>query len=92
MSNHLAIATVTASLCQILQEAVDNDQPVVSGAKVTNDRPNKLETASPVPGVNVFLYQVTPNAAWRNTDLPSRRGNGTAVVQPPRSLWICIIS
>ena len=84
MSNHLAIATVTASLCQILQEAVDNDLPPVSGAKVTNDRPNKLETPNAGPGVNVFLYQVTPNAAWCNTDLPSRRDHGTDVVQRPR--------
>src|SRR4051794_38865167 len=84
MSNHLAIATVTATLCQVLQESVDNDQPAVSGARVTNDRPSKLETASPAPGVNVFLYQVTPNAAWRNTDLPSRRGNGVDVLRRPR--------
>jgi hypothetical protein len=81
MSNHLALATVTAALGQVIQEAIGKDVPM---AKVTNERPSKLEVANPTPNVNVFLYQATPNPAWRNADLPSRRGNGIDVVQRPR--------
>jgi len=36
--------------------------------------------------VNVYLYQVTPNAAFRNVDLPTRRADGTLVKQPVAAL------
>ena len=39
-----------------------------------------------VPRLNLFLYQVTPNAAWRNVDLPSRDANGRRVSNPPLAL------
>jgi hypothetical protein len=81
MSNHLAIATVTATLRQLLQNAVNVD---FAGADVTTDRPDQLESEAPAPGVNLFLYQVTPNAHWRNSDLPTRRADG-ALVQRPRA-------
>jgi len=75
MSNFLAIATVTAALSEILLAAV---RPDVGSADVTSLRPDS-NGALPVTGVNVFLYQVTPNAAWRNADLPTRRANGDLV-------------
>ena len=31
------------------------------------------------PGVNIFLYQVSANAAWRNEDLPTRNSEGGRV-------------
>lgn len=84
MSNFLAIATVTAALSQVLWEAV---VPDVSGATVTTLRPNPTGgSALPTTGVNVFLYQVTPNAAWHNADLPTRRGNGDLVQRPQAAL------
>ena len=78
MSNHLAFATVTETLRGLLAAAVKD---VVPGAGATHERPDAtvLQTAT---GVNVFLYQVTPNAAWRNADLPTRRSDGTAVLRP----------
>ena len=81
MSNHLAIATVTASMRLLLQEAID-----ASGvsATVTTVRPDGTSTASPSPRVNVYLYQVTPNAAWRNSDLPTRNDSG-GLMQRPRA-------
>ncbi len=78
MSNFLAIATVTAALSQVLWEAV---VPDVSGAEVSTLRPS-VDADLPTTGVNVFLYQVTPNAAWRNADLPTRRGNGDLIQRP----------
>ena len=80
MSNFLAIATVTAALSRTLTAAVGVDVP---GAAVTTLRPDDSTNGTPGTGVNVYLYQVTPNAAWRNADLPTRRENGQ-VVQRPR--------
>ncbi|MFQ5603175.1 MAG: DUF4255 domain-containing protein [bacterium] len=81
MSNFLAIATVTATLRHILLDAVQSDVP---GAEVTTEQPNNLVNQNPAPRVNIYLYQVTPNAAYRNTDLPTRRSN-SQMVQRPRA-------
>lgn len=82
MSNSLAIATVTATLKRTLQTAVGSDP---SGAVVRTLRPAS-ENGAPAPAVNVFLYQVTPNAAWRNEDLPLRRADGSLVRRPQAAL------
>jgi hypothetical protein len=77
MSNFLAIATVTAALQQVLMKPVDN---AVSGAKVGFKRPDASDTAT--PSVNIFLYQITPNAAYRNADVPTRRSDGSLAQRP----------
>jgi len=74
MSNHLAIATVTAGLRQTLSAAVGSAVP---GAAVTTSLPDAPTQSQPDPRVNLFLYQVTPNAAGRNADLPARNATGT---------------
>ncbi len=81
MSNFLAIATVTAALQQLLQTPVHT---AVSGANVGFSRPDS--SGSGGPGVNVYLYQVTPNAAYRNADLPTRRADGTLLQKPQAAL------
>jgi hypothetical protein len=82
VSNFLAVATVTATLQRILQGAISADVP---GATATVDRP--LTTAvAPKPAVNIYLYQVSPNAAWRNADLPTRNGDGAVVHKPQAAL------
>jgi hypothetical protein len=40
----------------------------------------------PGTGANVFLYQVTPNVAWHNADLPTRRAGGDLVQRPQAAL------
>jgi Pvc16 N-terminal domain len=75
MSNFLAIATVTATLSRTLTAAVGTD---VSAVNVTTLRPDD----APERGVNVYLYQVGPNGAWRNADLPTRRDDGRLVQRP----------
>jgi hypothetical protein len=82
MSNFLAIATVTATLGEILGAPLLAD---VSGATVTTLRPD-ASTSMPDPGVNVFLYQVTPNPAWRNEDLPTRRPSAELAQRPRAAL------
>jgi hypothetical protein len=73
MSNYLAIATVTATLARFLQSAIQLDLP---GAKVTTVRPEATGGKTPELGMNIYLYQVTPNPAWRNYDLRTRRPKG----------------
>ncbi len=80
MSNYLAIATVTTTLRRTLTAAVGAD---VAGAAVTTLRPDDSTNGMPDRGVNIYLYQVAPNAAWRNADLPTRRDDG-GLVQRPR--------
>lgn len=84
MSNYLAIATVTATLSELLRPNVELE---VTGAAMTTMRPNDpaLDSTTP-PGVNIFLYQVTPNSAYRNDDLPTRRADGTVVERPQVAL------
>lgn len=81
MSNFLAIATVTATLQRILQAAINADN---LSAIVTTLRPNAANGQGWC--VNLYLYHVTPNAAWRNSDLPTRRSGGETVQHPQLAL------
>jgi hypothetical protein len=83
MSNYLAIATVTAALYQVLIGPV---QTAVAGAAVRFRRPDRTSGQEGTPHVNVYLYQVTPNASFRNIDLPTRRADGTLVKLPVAAL------
>jgi len=83
VSNYLAIAAVTGALQQLLQPAV---AAAVLHAQVGFDRPNKDDAAATGPLVNVYLYQVTPNVALRNNELPTRRWDGTLTQRPQAAL------
>lgn len=83
MSNYLAIATVTATLQRILQAVVQLDVP---GARVTTVRPDASGSGTPEVGVNIYLYQATPNPAWRNYDLRNRRPKGELIKQAQAGL------
>jgi len=82
MSNALAIASVTATLTSILQASVASE---VAGAHVVPSRPDSQAVGRP-PGVNVFLYNISPNGALRNDDLPTRRADGTLAQRPAAAL------
>jgi len=85
MSNSLSVATVTACLRNLLQNAFDsNPEDKVQNATVTTITPS--ETRPPGPGANIFLFQVTPNAAFRNTDLPTRSSASDLVGRPRAAL------
>lgn len=79
MSNFLAIATVTATLRQVLDDAVKAE---VNGATATALRPNAAPGQLPSPGVNLFLYQISPSVSRRNDDLPSRGSEGRLTKRP----------
>jgi hypothetical protein len=82
MSNFLAIATVTATLQKLVQSAVQLDVP---GAGVTTVRPDS-GGGTPEVGVNIYLYQASPNPAWRNSDLRNRRPKGDLIKQAQAGL------
>ena len=73
MSNHLAIATVTATLQRTLQAAVQND---VEGARITTVSPSEVGKGTPETGVNIFMYQVITNPALHNIDVNPMRARG----------------
>jgi hypothetical protein len=82
MSNYLAIATVTATLQRLVQSTVQLDVP---GARVTTVRPDG-GGGMPEVGVNIYLYQASPNPAWRNSDLRNRRPKGDLIKQAQAGL------
>jgi hypothetical protein len=82
MSNALAIATVTETLLHLLNRHVER---AVSGATVTALPPD-APAGLPNPGVNIFLYQISPNAALRNADLPTRAADGSLLRRPQAAL------
>ena len=80
MSNFRAVATVTTTLQRILQSAIQSDVP---GATVSTVRPGDQASAHlPTTGINLFLYQITPNPHRAGDDLPTRRPDGGVVQRP----------
>ncbi len=88
MSGPLAIAAVTAVLKDLLNNGLlDHDLSSLGSFSVTALPPDRITTGQTEPNqLNLFLYQVTPNAGWRNEGLPSRDGNGARLTNPPLAL------
>jgi hypothetical protein len=88
MSNYLGIATVTEALRQLVQSGADDARPGAE-AKVLRP-PSTLSGNHPAGQPNtfagVYLYEVTPNAAWRNDETPTRRSDGT-LLRPTRAAF-----
>lgn len=76
MSDYLAISAVTATFQRVLQTSV---QETVYGARVTAARPNTLENGPLETGVNLYLFLITPNSAFRHNDPIGRRPVGNLV-------------
>jgi hypothetical protein len=91
VSNALAIAGVSAVLKDLLDSGVIDHQvtdALGAGVTVSSLAPDTvpIEGDNAAPRLNLFLYQVTPNAAWRNVDLPSRDASGRSISNPPLAL------
>ncbi len=89
MSNALALATVTSTLRYVLDRSLAIAHPgPVGSAGVTTLRPDRLSSdeLAGAPGLNLFLYQVTPNNAGALADLPTRRSDGSLIVRPTAAL------
>jgi len=80
MSNHLAVATVTAALRLRLERELQVHLP---GATATTVHPQTPPSpAMPTVGVNIFLFQVTPHVALLNEALPTRHADGQLLQRP----------
>ena len=85
MSNHLAIAGATATLVQLLDEAVTRD---FNGAHAAVGRPDITMAVEADPEVRVFLYRVESNGARGNDDLPTRTGDAALIQRPQAALTL----
>jgi uncharacterized protein DUF4255 len=82
MSSELAIAAVTATLRNLLIRGI----PDLPNQLVTTRPPDRARTANANPDqLNLFLYQTSLNAAWRNGDFPKPAGSG-GTGPPPLAL------
>jgi Pvc16 N-terminal domain len=81
MSNARAVAAVTATLQSILGHGVTTD-PDLNDTTVTLLPPDKARGTITANQLNLFLYQVLPNAAWRNMDVPRQVKPGETAIPP----------
>jgi len=81
MSNGNAIAAVTATLQAILGTEITAD-PDLNDTTVTALPPDKARGTITTNQLNLFLYQVLPNAAWRNMDMPKSVRPGETGMSP----------
>ena len=89
MSNSLSIATVTACIRKILENSFIStaDEDELESPQVTTlppDDPGVPQAGE--RGANIFLFQVTPNPHWRNTDLPTRSSDANLMAKPRLAL------
>jgi hypothetical protein len=85
---------VTAVLKDLLNNGmIDHNLTAVVGSDVVVSAlpPDRIDTIDANPSdrksrLNLFLYQITPNAGWRNVGLPSRNGQGERISNPPLAL------
>jgi hypothetical protein len=76
MSNPLAIAAVTSTLRNLLTAAIAGDGDLADTV-FTTQPPDRARTGA-TNQLNLFMYQTTPNAAWRNKTLPPARDGESA--------------
>ena len=88
MSSPLAIGAVSAVLRNLLDNGIVEQVALGTTVTVTAMAPDtiKLDAPEDPPQLNIFLHQVTPNAAWRNRELPSRSPDGERISNPPLAL------
>jgi len=92
MSGALAISAVTAVLQSFLSDVYNAPSSPLGSVSVSAIAPDIVQSSLGSGGdsqlqVNLFLHQVTHNAAWRNVGLPSVANDGsTRLKNPPLAL------
>jgi hypothetical protein len=81
MSHSLAIAAVTSTLRGLLDRELNAELP---GTRVSTRPPDRAGDGRTGNQVNLFLYHMLPNAAWRN--VAAGQGTSAAAVLPPLAL------
>ena len=85
MSNARAIAAFAATLRNLIDLELNAD---VAGTQVTTRPPAAARDGATGNQVNLFLYHVAVNPAWRNADLPWRVRPGEVAPTPlPLNLY-----
>lgn len=69
MSSAYAVAVVSEALVMLLQDAINS---LNIGGDVVCGHPRNFESGGRKRGINLFLYQVAPNASWRNSEITVR--------------------
>jgi Pvc16 N-terminal domain len=88
MSNALALSAVTAVIQFYLNTVYNNPSSPFGGVALSSVAPDVVQSSMAGSGaaaiqVNLFLHQVSPNAAWRNIGFPSLGPDGTTQLQNP---------
>jgi hypothetical protein len=84
MSNALAIASVTKMLKHVLDNA--NIGSIIGNFSVSLFAPVQIKENYTNSFINLYLYNVILNAAWRNIGLPSHDWMGNRCTNPPLAL------
>jgi hypothetical protein len=82
VSNTLAIAATTATLRNILLTQVLDLDPDLSDLEVTTQPPDLARKGISKAQLNLFLYQLVVNGAWRNMDMPRQVRPGETAAPP----------
>jgi len=89
VSNPVAIAATTLTLQTVLQSAIVSDptDTDLTDTTVTILPPDKARGNGSANQLNLFLYQILPDAAWRNMNIPSQVMTGETG-NPPLALTL----
>ena len=82
MSNVLAIAATTRTLRNLLLAQMPMLDTELSDLEVTLQPPDVARKGISKAQLNLFLYQVVANAAWRNLDMPGQVPPGESAPPP----------
>lgn len=82
MGNFLAFASVTSTICYILEE-VNRD---IGGIKISTKPLDAIDTQNPANGLNVFLYLVSPTSSVDAVETLVRDNRGYPMNNPILSL------
>src|SRR5260370_15501235 len=88
MSNSQAIAATTATLQYILLKGVTADSDLNDTSVTALPLDKARSPQNNANQLNIFLYQILPNAAWRNSMMPRQTQPGETAISPlPLSLY-----
>jgi hypothetical protein len=82
VSNVLAIAATTRTLRNLLLAQIPVLDPDLGDLEVTLQPPDVARKGISKAQLNLFLYQVVANAAWRNLDMPGQVRPGETAPPP----------
>jgi hypothetical protein len=85
MSNPMAIAAVTATMRNLLAAGLAPEADLNDALVTAQPLDKARDPTATVNQLNLFLYLISPSAAWRNQDMPGRMRSGE-VASPPLGL------